>query len=77
MLCLFTKLSTERKHTMIKTRMLKRKNKTVAVLMDVREYKRLKEIEMDRADYATALEIKNSNTVWIDNKSLKAEIEAM
>ena len=37
---------------MIKTRMLKRKNKTVAVLMDVREYKRLKEIEMDRADYA-------------------------
>ena len=62
---------------MIKTRMLKRKNKTVAVLMDVREYKRLKEIEMDRADYATALEIKNTNTVWTDQKSLKAEIEAM
>ena len=62
---------------MIKTRMLKRKNKTVAVLMDVREYKRLKEIEMDRVDYATALEIKNTNTVWTDHKSLKAEIEAM
>ncbi len=57
--------------------MLKRKNKTVAVLMDVREYKRLKEIEMDRADYVAALEIKNTNTVWTDHKSLKAEIEAM
>lgn len=62
---------------MIKTRMLKRKNRTVAVLMDVREYKRLKKIEMDRADYATALEIKNINTEWTDHKSLKAEIEAL
>ena len=48
---------------MIKTQIVKEGKKPIAVLMDYKEYKRLKEIEEDKADYLSALEVKLKNMV--------------
>ena len=42
---------------MIKTQVVKENNKPVAVIMDYKEYLRLKEIAEDRADYYSAAEV--------------------
>ena len=55
MQCISMKSSTGRKLAMIKTQIVKEDNKPVAVIMDYREYMRLKEIEEDRMDYYFAL----------------------
>ena len=49
---------------MIKTQIVKEGKKPIAVLMDYKEYKRLKEIEEDKADYLSALEVKLKNKKW-------------
>jgi hypothetical protein len=51
------KLNTDRRPTMIKTQVVKENNKPVAVIMDYKEYLRLKEIAEDRADYYSAAEV--------------------
>ncbi len=62
---------------MIKTKIYKKSKKPVAVLMDYKEFKRLKMIEMDRLDYTDAIEIKKSNKTWKSHNDLKSEILAL
>ncbi|MDH4164774.1 MAG: type II toxin-antitoxin system Phd/YefM family antitoxin [Nitrospirota bacterium] len=59
---------------MIKTQIVKQNNKPVAVVLDYKEYLRLKEIEQDRKDYASALAIKTKNKKWTSHKDLKKAI---
>jgi len=46
---------------MIKTQVIKEKNKPIAVILDYKEYLKLKEIEEDRIDYYSAIETKLKN----------------
>ncbi len=59
---------------MIKTQTVKEGKKPIAVLMNYREYKRLKEIEGDKADYLSALEVKLKNKKWKSHAQLKKEL---
>lgn len=59
---------------MIKTQIVKEKNKPVVVLMDYREYTRLKKIEQDRNDYNSALKVKQTNKKWFKHDDLKKEL---
>ena len=59
---------------MIKTQILKEGKKPIAVVMDYKEYKRLKEIEEDKADYLSALEVKLKNKRWKSHAQLKKEL---
>jgi hypothetical protein len=58
---------------MIKTQIVKEGKKPVAVVMDYKEYKRLKEIAEDKADYLSALEVKLKNKKWKSHAQLKKE----
>lgn len=59
---------------MIKTQIIKEDNKPVAVILDFNEYKRLKEIEQDKKDYYSALDVKRKNKKWASHKDLKKEL---
>ena len=59
---------------MIKTQLIKERNKPIAVILDYNEYKRLKELEEDKQDYYDALNIKLTNKKWISHQDLKKEI---
>lgn len=59
---------------MIKTQIVKADDKPVAVIMDYQEYRRLKEIEEDREDYYSALEVKTRNKRWKSHGVLKKEL---
>jgi len=59
---------------MIKTQIIKEDNKPVAVILDFNEYKRLKDIEQDRGDYYSALDVKRKNKKWVSHKELKKEL---
>ncbi len=59
---------------MIKTQVIKEDNKAVAVVLDYNEYKRLKEIEQDRLDYDSALDVKKKNKKWVSHKGLKKDL---
>lgn len=59
---------------MIKTQIVKEGNKPIAVLMDYKEYKRLKEIEEDKSDYLSALEVKLKSKKWKSQAQLKKEL---
>jgi PHD/YefM family antitoxin component YafN of YafNO toxin-antitoxin module len=59
---------------MIKTQIVKADDKPVAVIMDYQEYRRLKEIEEDREDYYSALEVKTRNKRWKPHGELKKEL---
>ena len=59
---------------MIKTQIVKADDKPVAVIMDYQEYRRLKEIEEDREDYYSALEVKTRNKRWKSHGELKKEL---
>ncbi len=59
---------------MIKTQIVKEGKKPIAVLMDYKEYKRLKQIEEDRTDYISALEVKLKNKKWKNHDQLKKEL---
>jgi PHD/YefM family antitoxin component YafN of YafNO toxin-antitoxin module len=59
---------------MIKTQLVKQDNKPVAVVIDYKEYLRLKEIEEDRNDYYAALDVKNKNKKWKSHADLKKEL---
>jgi len=59
---------------MIKTQIIEENNKPKIVLMDYKEYLRLKQAEEDRDDYYTALAIKLTNKKWIKHETLKKEL---
>ncbi len=59
---------------MIKTQIVKEGKNPIAVVMDYREYKRLKEIDEDKADYISALEVKLKNKKWKSHAQLKKEL---
>ena len=59
---------------MIKTQIVKQNDKPVAVILDYKEYIRLKEIEQDRKDYASVLQVKIRNKKWTSHKDLKKAI---
>jgi PHD/YefM family antitoxin component YafN of YafNO toxin-antitoxin module len=60
---------------MIKTQVVKEDNKPVAVVIDYKEYLRLKEIEEDKTDYYSALQVKMKNKKWISHEELKKELK--
>ena len=59
---------------MIKTQIINEDNKPVAVILDYKEYLRLKEIEEDLVDYYSAAEVKIKNKEWTDHETLKREL---
>lgn len=59
---------------MIKTQVIREDNKPVAVILDYNEYKRLKKIEQDKADYHSALAIKTKNKKWTTHDELKKQL---
>ena len=59
---------------MIKTQIIKEDNKPVAVVMDYKEYLKLKEAEQDKSDYYSALRVKMKNKKWIKHDVLKKEL---
>lgn len=59
---------------MIKTQLVREDNKPVAVIMDYREYMRLKEMEEDKSDYFSAMEVKRKNKKWKSHTDLKKEL---
>ena len=60
---------------MIKTQIIKEDSKPVAVILDYQEYIRLKEIDQDKTDYYSALEVKRKNKKWVSHKDLKKMLE--
>ena len=59
---------------MIKTHILKENNKPVAVVLDYREYIKLKNLEKDREDYVEAVMIKKKNKKWISHGALTKKL---
>lgn len=59
---------------MIDKQIIKDGDKPVAVILDIKEYERLREIETDYEDYYSALEIKLSNKSWTSHQQLKKEL---
>ena len=59
---------------MIKTQIVKADDKPIVVIMDYNEYLRLKEIEEDRGDYYSALQVKMKNKKWKTHSELKTEL---
>ena len=60
--------------TMIKTQIVKENNKPVAVIMDYKEYVRLREIEQERKDYYFAARTRDANKKWTDHEELKKDL---
>jgi len=59
---------------MIKTQVIKEGSKPIAVILDYKEYKRLKDIEEEINDYKDAVEIKKKNKKWYTHNEVKKEI---
>ncbi|MCK4662149.1 MAG: hypothetical protein KAT68_04745 [Bacteroidales bacterium] len=59
---------------MIQAHIIKQENKPIAIVLDYKEYLRLKEIEEDKLDYFAALEAKYENKKWIEHDDLKQEL---
>ena len=59
---------------MIKTQIVKADDKPIVVIMDYNEYLRLKEIEEDRGDYYSALQVKMKNKKWKTHSELKTDL---
>ena len=49
-------------------------SKPVAVILDYEEYRRLNEIEQDKADYYSAVSIKAKNRKWTNHEDLKKQL---
>jgi len=68
------KYNIERIFIMIKTQIIRQSNNPIAVILDYEEYKRLKVIEQDKADYDSALKVKQENKIWVSHNNLKREL---
>jgi len=60
---------------MIKTQIIKEGKIPRIVILDYKEYVRLKEIEQDKIDYYSAIEVKRKNRKWTIHEDLKKELE--
>ena len=60
---------------MIKTQIIKEGRTPKIVILDYKEYVRLKEIEQDKLDYYSAIEVKRKNMKWTSHEELKKELE--
>ena len=54
---------------MIKTQIIEENESPIAVILDYKEYIRLKNLDEDMKDYNTALEIKQNNKKWTSHES--------
>ncbi len=59
---------------MIKTQIIKEDNRPVAVILDYKEFVRLKDIEQDKIDYYSALEVKKKNKRWTAHQRFEERI---
>jgi len=59
---------------MISTQIIKEDDRPVAIILDYKEYLRLREIEEDMVDYYSAIETKLSNKEWTDHEDLKKQL---
>ena len=59
---------------MIKTQIVKEDKRPVAVILDYKEYLRLREIEDERKDYYSASKVKMKNKKWKTHADLKKEL---
>lgn len=59
---------------MIRMQIIKEGRKPVAVILDYKEYLRLKEIEEERNDYSSALDVKKKNKQWTTHRNLKKSL---
>ena len=59
---------------MIKTQIIKQSNKPIAVILDFEEFTRLKNIEYDKTDYISAMEVKRTNKKWKSHAALLKEL---
>ncbi len=59
---------------MIKTQIVKEGKQPIAVVLDYKEYIRLKQIEEDKSDYISAIEVKLKNVKWKSHDQLKKEL---
>ena len=59
---------------MIRTQIIRREKKPIAVIMDYEEYRKLKEIEEDALDYRPAAETKEKNRNWTSHSDLKKQL---
>ena len=59
---------------MISTQIIREDDRPVAIILDYKEYMRLKEIEEDMVDYYSALETKMNNKEWVNHKDLKRQL---
>jgi len=66
--------STGRRLIVIKTQIVREDKKPVAVIMDYREYLRLKEMEENRNDYYSAMRVKMKNKKWKNHAEVKKEL---
>jgi hypothetical protein len=59
---------------MVKTQIIRKDREPVAVILDYKEYLRLKEIEQDSKDYRSALAVKKRNKIWTSHEDLKKDL---
>jgi hypothetical protein len=59
---------------MIKTQIIKEGKTPRMVILDYKEYLRLREIEQDKTDYYSAIEVKRKNKKWTSHENLKKEL---
>ena len=59
---------------MIKTQIIRKDKKPVAVILDYSEYRQLKNIEQDSKDYRSALQVKRKNKIWTTHEELKKDL---
>jgi len=62
---------------MIKTQIIKEGKTPKIVILDYKEYVRLKEIEQEKLDYYSAIQVKRTNKKWTSHEDLKKELELM
>jgi hypothetical protein len=60
---------------MVKTQIIRKDREPVAVILDYKEYLRLKEIEQDSKDYRSALAIKQKTKTWTSHEDLKKDLD--
>ncbi len=60
---------------MIKTQIIRENDQPIAVILDYKEYLRLKDLEEDQKDYESAMEIKKTNKRWVTHEDLKKELD--
>ncbi len=59
---------------MMQQHIIKHENKPIAIILDYKEFQRLKEIEEYKSDYFAALEAKYENKKWTKHEDLKKEL---